>query len=543
MAETKKGENTPNIILEVELDSGTVKWGEHAGFFDDVAPVISRVSSLQNKINQREGFTSRGKLSFNIIGRDNFKNLMRDEFLKNRRVTRKDGFINSGFAYSDYAATFTGRITEWKRKGDVLTITVDDDLVDGKKKIPVENDTKTQSIDFTGGGAGVNPVDVMQDIIKTHMGVSTSLIDDVRFDSEQADWLNSWKVSRTLTDPSEANKYLNELQVETNSFIVHDGEKISYTVFAPSKPGQVIEGWTDNDNILQGSMTAESGYTDAFFNRVVVYFDWDEGGSDGEANFDSAVIIADADSQSAAEWNETKSKVIKSKWIKSFSHTATSNITGVTLYHVSKSNGVGNGTLTFNQAANTLTWTAPGGGAGETVKLSKNGKFQIFDTDKTKFCRVVVETASLPGGNQSDSITISTLAGDSFATTLAQKLLSRYRNPSTKIKFRIDVNNMAFNSIFIKPTDQKDITTDDAFEKGDSTWLKERVFLTSVRPDFTKQMADVEAIEMKTYNRYGFIAPAGFPDYTSATDTQKEYAFVGSTSNLVGGTDRGYFIW
>lgn len=543
LAELKKGENFPNVILEVELDSGNRKWGESNGGFDDVQPIIKNISSLQNKIDQKKGYSSRGQITFDIIGRDNFKTLVKDEFLKNRRVTRYDGFLNTGFAFSDYAATFTGIINKWSRQGDVLTVTVTDDLVEGLKDIPVENASMTQNIDYTNSGAGINPVDVMQNILVTQLGISTAQIDTTQFDSEQSLWLNSWLVSRVLTEPKDANEYLNELQAETNSFIVNDGEKVTFKVFAPPLPGTSVEDWSDNNEILENSLQAESGYVDAFFNRIVVNYDYDESGSNETKNFDSVIILADADSQSAAEWNEVRTKIINSKWIKSFTHDNTSNITGVTVYHVSKANGAGSGTLTYNQLANTLAWTAPSGSVGATVELTADGKIDVLDNDLNKFVRVLVDTASLPGGNQTDTITITAIPGASFATSVGSKYLSKWRNPSTRLKFKVDINNVASGTAFLKPTDLKDITTDDSFEKGDSSWSLERVMLTAVRPDFQNSVIDIEAVETKLYNRYGFIAPAGFPDYTSATDFQKEYCFIGSTANLVGVTDRGYFVW
>jgi len=540
-AELKKGENAPNVILEVALDSGTVKWGTGTGGFNDVQAIVGKVSSLQNKIDQKKGFSSRGEITFEIIGRDNFKTLIKDNFLKNRRVTRMDGFISSGFAYSDYASTFTGKINKWKRKGDVLTITVSDDLIEGLKKIPEENETKTQSVDATGGGIGINPVVVMKNILTSTslLGISTDLVDVAQFDAEQNDWLSSWLVSRVVTDPKDANEYLNQLQVETNSFIYHDGAKITYKVFAPPKPGVSVEKWSDNNHILEGSLSAGSGYIDAFFNRILVYYDYNESGSDNEENFDTLIINIDADSQSTAQWDEVRTKTIMSKWIKSFTHDNTVTITGVTVYHVSKANGAGSGTLTFDQVANTLTWTAPSGAVGEAVELSKDGKFDVFDADLTKFIRVVVDTSLLDAGNQTDTITITAIPGDRFATSLGQKYLSRYRNPSTKLKFKVDMNNVNWSDAFIKPTDLKDITTDDAFEKGDSSWIDERVMLTSIRPNFKDSIIDIEAIESKMYHRYGFIAPAGFPDFSSATDAQKEYGFISSTVE----TTNTYYIW
>lgn len=541
LAELKKGKNEPVVILELVLDSGTLKFGTSHGGFSDVHAIVKSVSSLQNKLDTKSGFATLGQISFVISGRENFRSLIQDNYLKNRRVTRQDGFY--GLSYSDYASTFTGTILDWSRKGDDLTITVADDAIKTTKKIPEENITKTQSLDYSN----TNPVDIMQNILKTQLGIDASFVDDTQFDFEQTTWLAGWIFDRVLTSPKEAIKYLGELQVETNSFIVHDGEKITFKVFAPPIPGSAPDVWTDDHHILKDSFSVKSGYKDSFFNRVVVYYNYDESNSDKEENYDNAIIAIDAASQSSGEWDEVNTKTIKSKWIRTHTFTKPSNITGLTLYHVSSSNGLGSGTLTFNQAANTLTWTAPSGSAGEAVKLSKNGKFQVFDADKTKFVRVLVVAASLPGGNQNDTITTTSLDGTKYATSLASQILRRYRNPIASVTFGIDINNVVRNNTFMKPTDFVDLTTDEASEFGDSTWVNERMFVTSIRPDFATGKVKMEMIESKLVNKYGFIAPAGQNDYDTASGSEKERAYIGRASDnkVYDGAAYvpGYYIW
>ena len=541
LAELKKNTNAPNVILEVALDSGTIKWGATAGGFSDVLPILKSVGSLQNKLDPKTGYSTRGQISVVITGRDNFKDLIKDEYLKNRRVTRKDGFVAAGFEYSDYAATFTGKVIDWSRKGDELTLVIGDDLqTEGTKKLPVENATKTQYLDYRN----TNPVDIIQDILKTQLGISASHVDDTQFDGEQSTWLSGWAFDRVLTGPQQANKLLNELQTETNSFIVHDGEKISFKHFAPPMPGQTVEEWNDDNHILDKTFTQKSGYKDRFFNRVIVYYDYDESGSGKSLNYETAYIATDSSSQSSAEWDETKTKTIKSKWIRSYTYTQPSNITGVTIYHVSVSNGTGGGLLSYNQSTNALTWAAPGGGVGDAVTLDKDGSYQVFDVNKNKWVRVVVDVSALPGSNQNDTVTISALAGASYAAYLANKILARYRDPSAQVGFSIDLNNVAYDSEFIKPTDLKDLTTDEALGKGKDTWNSEPIMLTSVRPDFAGGKVQVEAMQTRMYLKYGFIAPASQPDWDSASDAEKEYAYIGDASNELGAAnDEGFVIW
>ena len=103
----------------------------------------------------------------------------------------------------------------------------------------------------------MNPVDIMTDILLEQLDIDPALIDLGSFDAERDMWLSGWRFGRVLTEPREADQYLNELQVETNSYIVHDGEKITFKAFSPPAPGQEVEEWTDR-NILEGSLSLKA---------------------------------------------------------------------------------------------------------------------------------------------------------------------------------------------------------------------------------------------------------------------------------------------
>jgi len=548
LAELRKGVNTPNVLIEFALDGGMKRFGYHGrnpvitefladgayladasicavGTDDladfDVCPALKSVSSLQNKIDTSRGFSTRGELKVTVTGRENFMKLVRDEYLKNRRVTRKDGFMAPGFSYPDYAQTFTGVVTDWARQGDELMITIADDLKMASVKVPEENSSKTQYLDYRFS----HPVDVMTDLLIGRLGIDPAYVDMEKFAAERDMWLSGWKVDRVLTKPSEANDYLNELQMETNSFIVHDGEKISFKVFAPPLPGAATQEWTERE-ILKDSFSQKSGYKDGFYNRVVVYFDYDESGNDKEANFDSAFIAVDAASQDASMWDEASTKVIKSKWIRSNTFVQPMEVTGVVLYHVASANGPGGGVLSYTAANNALRWTPPDGSIGEAVKLSRDGKFDIYGADRTKFVRVIVTAENLPVADKNDTITITALNGGALAANLGTKLLGRFRDPVSAVSFEVDINNAAYGAAFVKPTDLKDITTEEAYATGTGAWSRNRMMLTSVRPDFERLKVAIEAVETRMLRAYGFIAPAGGPDYGSSSDAQKEYGFI-----------------
>lgn len=563
MYELGKGVNSPNVVVEIELDGGTVRFGYHgmnglpivrfqadgryaadgsvfASGSDElpgVIPALKAVSSLQNRLDPKAGYSTRGQLTAVISGRENFTHFVSGQFLKNRRAVRKDGFLAPGFSYPDYAATFTGKIIDWSRRGDELTIVMADDLKSASAKIPVESESGTESIDYTG----MNPVDIMTDILVNRLDIGPSFIDTEGFERERDMWLAGWRFERVLTEPKEANHYLNELQAETNSFIVHDGEKVSLKVFAPPAPWLEVEEWTDR-TILEGSFSLKSGSRESFYNRIVVYFDYDESGGDKEENFESAVISVDAASQDRSEWNEVSTRVIKSRWMRSLAFSQTEGISGIGIYHISKGNGAGEGTLFYDATAMNIAWKAPGGSFGEPVRLSQDGKYQVFDADRNRYIRVIAAISHLPYSDASGPVLISAGKGETHAAALAQKLLNRFRDPVAAASFDIDMNSVAFMDRFIKPSDLKDCTTSEACGMGAESWARNRLMLTSVRPDFSTHKVSIEAVETKMHRRYAFIAGPGRPDYGSASAEEKAYGFVGGAGNSTGGED-GYYIW
>lgn len=532
LLELVKGVNEPDKIVEIELDGGTQKFGLSIGNkFTDVLACLEAVSSHENILDTEKGWSTLGTRTFVLKGRDNFKTMIQDERLKNRRVNIMEGFVTPTFTYSDYAAVFTGKILNWTRNGEILTITVADDMRDGTKKIPVEDNTGTQSYEFSNR----NPVDCMLDIIEdepTFMAVASALVDSATFTAERDIWLAGWAFHRVITEPTSAKELLKELQEQSNSFIFHDGEKISYKVFAPLTPGQTVKEYDDTFHLSKISM--ESG-SKGLINRVVVAYDWNEDGSD-LTDYDSVVIAEDASSQS--EWDEIKTRTIKSKWIKSLRWSQPSNVTGVVIYHASLANGAGAGTITYNSSNNTLQWTAPGGTIGAAIEMDKDGKYDLNDTNTNKFIRVVVTLASLPGGNQSDTITCTTMAGSTYATALANKILNRFRDPVATIKATMDMNNAVDDSKLIFPTKVFTITTDEVGVFGKESLSSEQVMATRVRPQGFA--VDLSFVQTKLFKRYGFIG-SGSVDYDNGA-ADHDYAFIADSSNQLGAANDGAYL-
>lgn len=555
LTELRKGRNQPNIIVEFVLDTGTRKMGMHAGGFSDVQPVVADVTSYQSQIEPDKGYTTNGKIDITIADINVFKTIIADNYLKNRRVNVKSGFVAPGFLYSDYATVFSGKITDYKISHHQIKLTASDDLYDAKRKFPVENTDKTQLARFSN----MNPVDIMTKILgnSSYMALSTTLWDQAQFNAERDLWLSNWRFERYLTNPQSAIDLLSELQIETNSFIFNNGNKISFKVFSPATPGQVLQEWSGQNNLLEDSVVVKPGYNAGFYNRVIVYYDYTESGGDSEQDYESAVIAIDAGSQASTAWNETNTKVIKSKWMKTCSPgQATTASTAallayttiVKVYHASKANGSGNAEMRYNGTNKTMEYKAPAGSSGaygDPVEITGVGEYQVYDADTTKWLRFMLTSTAIATTATTAIVPITGMTGSIFAEALATKFIARYGNPVTNIFFDVDLNEVAYNSNYIQPTDYKLITSDLITDKGRSTWLNEEVMLTSVRPDWDKGKIEIEAIQTRHYKRYGFIASTGFPDYGSAASSHKQYGYIGTSSNEVLGatTEDGYYIW
>jgi hypothetical protein len=158
-----------------------------------------------------------------------------------------------------------------------------------------------------------------------------------------------------------------------------------------------------------------------------------------------------------------------------------------------------------------------------------------------------VDTSSLPVGDQSDGITITSLNGSIYANTLATKILQRYVDPAATVSFSIDLNEINNNGNLLKVSDTIQMTTDEAFDQGQDSWSVERLFVTSVITDFSKGIVKMKAVQSRAGyqagKKYGFIAPNGQPDYPTATDAEKFYCYIGDNNNLVdSGTVDGYYV-
>lgn len=117
---------------------------------------------------------------------------------------------------------------------------------------------------------------------------------------------------------------------------------------------------------------------------------------------------------------------------------------------------------------------------------------------------------------------------------LVQRRVTQYRDAPDKISFKLDPQDVA-----VAEGDLYDIETADLVDAAGNV-ARTRVLV--LRRHDRGTHLDVVARTTTFNRRYGFIAPAGYPNYSAATEAQRAYAFISdSAGKMSDGTD-GYLI-
>jgi hypothetical protein len=133
-------------------------------------------------------------------------------------------------------------------------------------------------------------------------------------------------------------------------------------------------------------------------------------------------------------------------------------------------------------------------------------------------------------------------SGSATAQKLASHLFTRYKNPARRVSFSLEIKDDG-----VKCGDFVNLTTAFIQKPDGSTDAQRTMEVLSKQRKADNSGLDVETLDtgMGIATRYGFIAPAGYPDYNAATALQHRYAYIGTaTVNQVGTTHGpGYRIW
>lgn len=113
--------------------------------------------------------------------------------------------------------------------------------------------------------------------------------------------------------------------------------------------------------------------------------------------------------QNASLGGIKSSHVVRSKTV-----TGISNVTGVTVLDAP---GSTNGSLAFTASGTTAVWTPTGGTASAAVNIGADGRYALQGANadaSAGWLYISVTAASLPGTNQSDTLTVTAAANQTF---------------------------------------------------------------------------------------------------------------------------------
>lgn len=136
------------------------------------------------------------------------------------------------------------------------------------------------------------------------------------------------------------------------------------------------------------------------------------------------------------------------------------------------------------------------------------------------------------------------IQGNTLSGLLGAKILQRFRDGMKIIPFDLELKDASGSttSDHLRVGDVFELTTESL--QGIDGVAETKLFQVTKKEQKSQGRFALKAIDAKIgYGRWGFIAPAGYPNYGSATTAQKEYAFIAdSAGKMSDGTD-GYKIW
>lgn len=162
--------------------------------------------------------------------------------------------------------------------------------------------------------------------------------------------------------------------------------------------------------------------------------------------------------------------------------------------------------------------------------------------DESYLGKVVYWSIDKEGANEYNEKSIKKvysrwINSEPIALIIAQKILRRFEVPPAKYQFSVEIKDDD-----IKVGDVYSLTSDDFLDIYGSPEQKKFQILKKEPKD--PNTVKYLALDTRWNRRYGFIAPAGYPDYTAATAAQREYAFAGDINNKVNNRmEDGYYIW
>lgn len=269
------------------------------------------ISALTSKIELLKPSTV-GSIKVNMFWNRATGDMVATGYLRNKAVIIKTGF--RGLSENQYEPFFAGTWQDYTADFDkgVITVELKDVLAKFKKaKLPEEVfDPATGAKTTTAlSWTGVNVMQVMLDLIDA-MGVPDRYIDRDAFTALRDGTLSGadWLVSRTITDPEEASKLLNELAVIAGVFLVPlpDG-KLTPVLYDDT--AAAVDNW-DAEELLFSSL--DGGQKDLSTRQLIYYDPAVTNPGENEEDYNKGYRLVDNVAEVA--WNERAEKRWFEKW-------------------------------------------------------------------------------------------------------------------------------------------------------------------------------------------------------------------------------------
>lgn len=160
-----------------------------------------------------------------------------------------------------------------------------------------------------------------------------------------------------------------------------------------------------------------------------------------------------------------------------------------------------------------------------------------------RFLKIVADSSETANAYDSKAVRViyadwMRSANAALVLTLAGRLVARYKDTPRTIKFQMDAKNSD-----IRPGDHLKVNVS-AIQSNTGAPATQKVQILKVTEKAPGHIFEFEA-ESVDYQllRYGFVAPNGMVDYTSATDVQKQsYGFISGTGGNFADGGQPYLI-
>lgn len=159
---------------------------------------------------------------------------------------------------------------------------------------------------------------VIQVLLERGGSVPAAYIDYTTWETEYDTWLAGFTVTRLICKPEGVTSIIKELIPQSNTWALwfdNEAEEIRYQVVRPLDYNELIDTFSDDDNIIGGSLAAQDDDS-RLMNQILVQYgqiDPTKDAKDG-TNYREGFVAIDVGSQSAREHNQTFNNQINGRW-------------------------------------------------------------------------------------------------------------------------------------------------------------------------------------------------------------------------------------